>query len=109
MAVSFQASLYSDVGSQPDILCRQGQGGQLLFAERVLFHGVSRSQARGIPIRLVSVIPSGQSHAHEEDHLRQRGERLVAMTPMAGLDNPGPGKFMKPETRRAPGREPCGR
>ena len=48
------------------------------IAERILPHAVSISKALGIPICLVSVIPSDQSHAHEEDHLRQQGERLVA-------------------------------
>lgn len=48
------------------------------IAERILPHAVSISKALAIPIRLVSVIPSEESHAHEEDHLRQQGERLVA-------------------------------
>lgn len=48
------------------------------IAERILPHAVSISKALGVPMRLVSVIPSDQSHAHEEDHLRQQGERLVA-------------------------------
>lgn len=48
------------------------------IAEKILPHAVSISKALAIPIRLVSVIPSNQSHAHEEDHLRQQGERLVA-------------------------------
>ena len=48
------------------------------IAEHILPHAVSISKALAIPIRLVSVIPSDQSHAHEEDHLRQQGERLVA-------------------------------
>ena len=48
------------------------------IAERILPHAVSISKALAIPIRLISVIPSDQSHAHEEDHLRQQGERLVA-------------------------------
>ncbi len=47
------------------------------LAERVLPHAVAISRALGARIRLVSVIPSEQSHAHEEDHLRQMGERLV--------------------------------
>ena len=47
-------------------------------AERALFHAVGISGALGIPIHPVSVIPSTESHAHEEDQLRQQGERLVA-------------------------------
>ena len=48
------------------------------IAERIFPHAVNLSKALSIPIRLVSVIPSEESHAHEEDHLRQLGERLVA-------------------------------
>lgn len=48
------------------------------LAERVLPHAVNLSKALSIPIRLISVIPSDQSHAHEEDHLSRLGERLVS-------------------------------
>ena len=48
------------------------------IAERILPHAVNLSKALAIPIRLVSVIPSEQSHAHEEEHLGQMGERLIA-------------------------------
>jgi nucleotide-binding universal stress UspA family protein len=48
------------------------------IAERILPDAVNLSKALAIPIRLVSVIPSDQSHSYEEDHLRQVGERLVA-------------------------------
>lgn len=48
------------------------------MAEQALPHAVNLSKALGVKLLLVTSIPSDQSHAHEEDHLRQLGERLVS-------------------------------
>ena len=46
-------------------------------AEQALPHAVALSKGLGVKLLLVTSIPSAESHAHEEDHLRQLGERLV--------------------------------
>ena len=47
-------------------------------AEQILPHAISLSRALGVKIIAFTIIPSEQSHAHEEDHLRQLGERLLS-------------------------------
>ena len=47
------------------------------IAEQILPHAVALSQALRAKLRPLSIIPSDQSHAREEDHLSRLGERLV--------------------------------
>ena len=46
-------------------------------AEQILPHAINLSRALGVKIIAFTIIPTEESHAHEEDHLRQLGERLL--------------------------------
>ena len=46
-------------------------------AEQIWPHAVALSQAFGVKVHLVNVIPEDRSHALEEDQLRRVGDRLV--------------------------------